>query len=73
MLKKYVTGPEWVRNKALAEMLGVTVMTIWRWQRDPALGFPQPCAIGRTQFTKVEDVERWLKARAVNYLAKEVA
>jgi predicted DNA-binding transcriptional regulator AlpA len=65
-------GPRWVRNKALAEMLGVTVMSIWRWQRDATLAFPQPSEINGIQYTNIEDVERWLKARALN-LVKEVA
>ena len=38
-------GRRWARNGALARYLGITTMTVWRWQRDADLGFPQPSRV----------------------------
>ncbi len=66
-------GPRWVRNKQLCQFLGTTAMTLWRWQRSPNLGFPQPSVINGIQYTDIEEVERWMRARVVTQLSREVA
>jgi predicted DNA-binding transcriptional regulator AlpA len=66
-------GTRWVRNKQLCEFLGTTPMTLWRWQRTPALSFPQPAVINGIQYTDIQEVERWMRARVVSQLNKEVA
>ncbi len=47
-----------VRNKALAEYLGTTVMTIWRWRRDPKLNFPQATEINGVSYTDLDLVDQ---------------
>ena len=56
----------WARNGQLAEYLNVTKMTIWRWQRDPDLAFPQPAVINAINYTDLDQVDEWMKARVVN-------
>ena len=36
---------------------GVSEMTIWRYERDPKLGFPKPIRIKRRKYWRVRDVE----------------
>jgi len=43
---------------------GVSEMSIWRWQNDPELSFPQPVYIGRRRYWREADVIAWLDARA---------
>ncbi|HDR28858.1 MAG TPA: DNA-binding protein [Rhodovulum sp.] len=41
-----------------------THVTIWRWVRDPNLGFPQPIKINRHNFWRLADLEAWEAAQA---------
>ena len=34
-------------------------VTIWRWTRDPDLGFPAPIQINRLNFWHLSDLENW--------------
>jgi predicted DNA-binding transcriptional regulator AlpA len=34
-------------------------VTVWRWVRDPALGFPQPIQINRLNYWRLVDLEAW--------------
>jgi len=62
----------WLRNTALAEYLGTTNMTIYRWRRNPAVNFPAATVISGIEYTDLQEVERWMKARVVNRMtAKE--
>jgi predicted DNA-binding transcriptional regulator AlpA len=36
---------------------GVSEMTIWRYERDPELGFPKPLRIKRRKYWRVRDIE----------------
>ena len=40
-------------------------VSIWRWVRDPALGFPQPLQINRLNYLRLADLETWEAARRV--------
>jgi predicted DNA-binding transcriptional regulator AlpA len=63
----------WMRNSEVAEHLGVTVMTIWRWQKSPALGFPQPAFINGKPYTDIDEVNRWMRSRITNRPVEETA
>ena len=39
-------------------------VTIWRWVRDPALGFPPPIQINRLNYWRLADLEAWEAAQA---------
>jgi hypothetical protein len=43
---------------------GVTDMTLWRWLRDPKLGFPAPMIINRRRFWSTAALEQFERARA---------
>jgi predicted DNA-binding transcriptional regulator AlpA len=63
------TNPEsrrWVRNGALAKYLGTTTMTVWRWRRNPAVNFPQASVINGIEYTDLQEVDEWMRARVVN-------
>ena len=63
----------WVRNKALAEYLGTTVMTIWRWRRDPKVGFPAATVINGIEYSDLDLIDRWMRDRVVDRAAREIA
>jgi predicted DNA-binding transcriptional regulator AlpA len=69
--KNQIVGEKqrWVRNVALAEYFGVTTMTIWRWQRDPNLSFPQPSVVNGISFTDIEAVDQWMRQRVAKRYA----
>jgi predicted DNA-binding transcriptional regulator AlpA len=62
--------PRWARNAALARYLSVTIMTIWRWQRDPKLNFPQPISINDILRTDLNLIDEWMRKRVVNLVEK---
>jgi len=39
-------------------------VTIWRWARDPDLGFPAPIQINRLNYWRLSDLESWESAQA---------
>ncbi len=53
-----ISGPR------LARRYGVSPMTVWRWQQDPDLGFPQPLKIMRRNYWHAAEIEQWERARA---------
>jgi predicted DNA-binding transcriptional regulator AlpA len=60
----------WVRQKALAQFLNVTEMTVWRWQRDPSLNFPKPSIVNGLPYTDLDEVSEWMKSRVVSRAGK---
>ncbi|MEY9136337.1 excisionase family DNA binding protein [Bradyrhizobium diazoefficiens] len=64
---------KYLRNAELAKYLNVTKMTLWRWQRDRALRFPQPSVIHGISYTDVEQIDQWMKARVVDRARSKVA
>jgi predicted DNA-binding transcriptional regulator AlpA len=47
-----------ISRKQLKQLLPISTMTIWRWQRDGK--FPQHVTIGRTSFWRVTDIRAFL-------------
>jgi predicted DNA-binding transcriptional regulator AlpA len=45
---------------------GVSDMSLWRWLRDDALGFPQPIRINRRRFWRLSELKAWEASRAVH-------
>ena len=56
---------DWLGGAQLAAMLGVTTMTIWRWERDQKLHFPQPTVIRDRKYWSRDDINNWMRAQAV--------
>lgn len=42
---------------------GVSDMTIWRWQNDPDLGFPQPVYVQRRCFWRRQEIIDFIECR----------
>jgi hypothetical protein len=66
---------ELVPDPKVAAEFGVTPMTLWRWDNDPALDFPQKITIRRRNFRSRKALDafkaRMLK-RAIAERAREV-
>ena len=63
--------PRWARNRKTAAHLGITEMTLWRWKRDPKLNFPPASEVNGIEHNDLNEVDAWLKARAINRI-KEI-
>ena len=50
-------------RRKLPKRYGVTEMTVWRWERDPLLGFPDPLVVNGKKFYAVAALEAWEMAR----------
>lgn len=55
---------EWLGGAQLAAHLGVTTMTIWRWERDSKLNFPQPTVIRDRKYWSRNDINAWMRRMA---------
>ncbi len=49
--------------RAVWERYDVTSMSIWRWLRDPAMGFPRPVLFGRLRYWKLSELLAWEASR----------
>jgi predicted DNA-binding transcriptional regulator AlpA len=63
--KQYIT-----RKKLLERFGGISVMTLWRWERDAKLGFPRPTEINGRKYYDLAEVEAWERHRALASTAK---
>lgn len=41
------------------QRFGISLMTLWRWENDRALGFPKAMLIRRRKFFLVSEIEKW--------------
>ena len=48
-------------RRKLPERYTVTPMTIYRWERDPLLAFPQAMIVNGKKFYDVDELEAWEK------------
>jgi predicted DNA-binding transcriptional regulator AlpA len=59
-------APEWLTQAKLAATLGVSTMTLWRWERMERVGFPAPTKINGRKYWKRSDIDEWMRERAVS-------
>ncbi len=57
--KQYLT-----RKKILERFGGISVMTLWRWERDEKLEFPKPTEINGRKYYDLAKIEAWERNRA---------
>jgi hypothetical protein len=43
---------------------GISAMTLWRWERDGQLGFPQALIINGRKYYDLREIEGWERSRA---------
>jgi predicted DNA-binding transcriptional regulator AlpA len=41
----------------------ISDMSLWRWSRNPALGFPVPVIINGRKFYREDEIQAWKKSR----------
>jgi predicted DNA-binding transcriptional regulator AlpA len=58
------TESEWLGGARTAAYLGVTAMTIWRWERDPKLAFPTASVIHGRKYWNPNDIDVWMRRMA---------
>jgi predicted DNA-binding transcriptional regulator AlpA len=58
------TESEWLGCAQTAAYLGVTAMTIWRWERDPKLAFPASTVIRGRKYWSRDDIDAWMRRMA---------
>lgn len=56
--ENYLTAPQ-VRKR-----YSVTDMSLWRWQKNPDLGFPTPLVINRRRYWREHDLIEWERKQA---------
>jgi predicted DNA-binding transcriptional regulator AlpA len=55
----------YINREQLRELLPASDMTLWRWMRDPAIGFPALTKLGSTRnFWWLPDIRLWIRNRA---------
>jgi predicted DNA-binding transcriptional regulator AlpA len=59
------TESEWLGGARTAAYLGVTAMTIWRWERDPKLAFPAASVIHGRKYWNRTDIDAWMRRMAI--------
>jgi predicted DNA-binding transcriptional regulator AlpA len=63
---KATAETKWLRNVDLADYLGVSQICVYRWQRDPDVGFPQPTRINNLPYTNIDAIDSWMRSRVVD-------
>lgn len=53
----------WLSAKSTWTRYNTTSMSLWRWLKDPALGFPRPIFIGRFRYFKLSELEAFDRER----------
>jgi predicted DNA-binding transcriptional regulator AlpA len=67
-LSKNSIDPEWLRDVRVAEYLGVSTMTLWRWDNLPQyakLKFPKPAIINDLKYRNRAELDAWMRALVV--------
>ena len=67
-MSKHASEPEWLTTTRLAELLGVSQMTVWRWEHHPDyldLRFPKPAIINARRYWSRDEINVWMRARIV--------
>lgn len=48
-----------IPDPEIARQLGVTLMTIWRWDHSPEMGFPKRIKINTRNYRSASDLAAW--------------
>lgn len=57
MQQAFLTRPQVKARYQISEM------TMWRWEKNEDLNFPQPMVVGRRKYFKEEDLTAWERDR----------
>jgi hypothetical protein len=50
----------WARNKETADYLNISVMTLWRWKRNPKLKFPAAAVVNGIERNDLDAIDYWM-------------
>lgn len=50
---------EWLTGSQVARRFGISPMSLWRWIRDPRLGFPAPTRIRQRNYWRAAEIVEW--------------
>jgi predicted DNA-binding transcriptional regulator AlpA len=48
-----------IPDPEVARTLGVTLMTIYRWDHDPSMGFPKPIRLKTRKYRSAKELTEW--------------
>ncbi|ANL34090.1 MULTISPECIES: helix-turn-helix transcriptional regulator [Rhizobium] len=55
---------EYLTGKQVATRYQITPVSLYRWERDERLGFPQPMIVNRRKLFKIDELVAWERSRA---------
>lgn len=58
-----MTGKRFIPDPQVAERYGISAMTLWRWDRNPALKFPAPIRINNRKYRDETALVAWERQR----------
>ena len=65
------TELKWLSGARIAAYLGVTAMTIWRWERDPKLDFPTATVIHGRKYRSRDDIDARMRRLATGKATRQ--
>lgn len=57
-------GTSYYTSRNLMDRYQITDTTLWRWQQDHKLGFPQPLKLNGRNMWPSDDIHAWERKRA---------
>ena len=69
MEQKKNSSPEFLTGPQVQKRYQKSAVTIWRWSRDPNLGFPKPIQINRLNYWRLSALEAWEAEQAEQAVA----
>lgn len=54
---------QYLTARQVLSRYGITDMTLWRWLRNPDLGFPRPTVINRRRYFAEAELTAWERQR----------
>ena len=68
-MSKNTIDPEWLPDVRAAEHIGLSTMTLWRFDHLPEyahLNFPKPAVINKRKYRRRADLDEWMRSRIVD-------
>ena len=62
-----------IPDPAVARRFGVTLMTLWRWDHDPEVGFPKRIKIRTRNYRRESELNAWENRMARKGAARQKA
>lgn len=59
----YDIQDDFLNSTRLCLLFGISIRSVDRWERDKALGFPQPVRINTHRFWRRSEVVEWFNSR----------